>query len=204
MIVAGPLGGKMRSGLVAVVAIVGLAAGLATLALRGKPSALRRPAAVERPVLLVPDFVNRTGDGTLGDLARGLTEAVRERLAAPESIFVVSPRRLRPVLGPEEREDGLVRIAARLGADYVLVGSLESGPEVPLGPGSAWGATGAAPADPGTDDGVRVDVLLVRDADPPEVFAERFPLGEDLGDAAVRERTVRIIADRIALSLRSP
>lgn len=199
MIAAREGGGKVRSGFGAASAIVALALGLATLAAFGKPTVIRRPVETGRPVLLVPDFVSRTGHGDHGALAGEITEAVRDRLSAGESIFEVSPRRLRPVFSPEERATGLVRIAAGLGADYVLVGSLEAGPASPLGPGSVW----RAPGDSG-DSGLRLDVLLVHDAEPPEVFAERFLLGDGGGDAGERQRLVRIIADRIALSLRQP
>lgn len=204
MIAGAGAGSKVRSGLLAGLGILALAVGLAVLAVVGKPSAVRRPDPVDRPVLLVPDFVNRTGDGELSRLAGILTEAVREGLDGPESIFVVSPRQLRPAFGPEEREEGLVRIAARLGADYVLVGSLETGPASPLGPGSVWGLPASAAEGSDASAGFRLDVLLVRDAEPPEVFAERFLLEDGAGDPTRAERTARIIADRIAISLRHP
>lgn len=194
--------GKVRSGFVAVAAIVLLAIGLAVLATVGKPTVIRRPAETGQPVLLVPDFVDRTAEGEHSALAGELTEAVRRSLAGAESIFQVSPRRLRPVFSPEERETGLVAIAAGLGADYVLVGSLESGSAAPLGAGSVWSAP---EAEGGPESAaLRLDVLLVRDAEPPEVFAERFLLGDGEQSVEARKRIVRIIADRIALSLRQP
>ena len=196
--------GKMRRGVprgfFVAAAIVGFGSALGVIALRGKPSAVRRPDPVGRPVLLVADFDNRSGRSDLVVFARRLSETLRERLGREaEGIFELSPRRLRPLLGPREREDGLLRIAARLGADYVLVGSLESGPESPLGPGSAWEAP---PSAAGGGDGIRLDVLLVRDADPPEVFAERFPLGPVADREEERNRLAALVADRIALSLR--
>lgn len=198
-------GGKMRRGFLAASAIVALAVGLALLALAGRPRLIRRPAAGSRPVLLVPDFVNRTGNGDLAPLADALTAAVRARLRGDrEGIFEVSPRRLRPVLGEREREVGLSGIAARLGADYVLAGSLEAGPGRPLGPGSSWAPLGAA-AGEGEGGGVRLEVLLVRNVERPQVYAERFPLGAPaLAEASARERIARLVADRIALSLRRP
>ena len=180
--------------------ILALATGLGLLAVAGKPSAIRRPDPVGRPVLLIPDFENRTGRGEFTALARRLTDAVRSRLdREPEGIFEVSPRRLRPAFGPREREEGLVGIAGRLGADYVLAGSLESGPGGALDPGSSWDppATGA-----GGDGDIRLDVLLVRDSDPPYVFAERFPLGPLNGEDA--DRLASWVAERIALSLIRP
>ncbi len=195
--------GKVRSGFVAVAAIVLLAVGLATLAVVGKPTVIRRPAETGRPMLIIPDFVSRTGEADHSALAGELTVAVRDRLSTPESIFEVSPRRLRPVFSAEERETGLIRIAAELGADYVLVGSVESGPASSLGPGSVWSAP-AGGAVRGDAAGLRLDILLVRDAEPPEVFAERFLLGDGGPDAEARQRMVRITADRIALSLRQP
>ncbi|MCY4499165.1 MAG: hypothetical protein OXC14_18010, partial [Rhodospirillaceae bacterium] len=54
------------------------------------------------------------------------------------------------------------------------------------------------------DAGIRLDILLVRDSDPPHVFAERFPLGSvDLGDAPGKE-LADWVAERIALSLTRP
>lgn len=195
-------GGKMRRGLLAASAIVSLALALALVAVAGRPRLIRRPAAGSRPVLLVPDFVNRTGNGDLTPLADALTAAVRARLAADrEGIFEVSPRRLRPVLGEREREVGLAGIAARLGADYVLAGSLEAGVGRPLGPGSSW-----APLGPAAGDGepIRLEVLLVRNVERPQVYAERFPLGAPEAGVSARERISRLVADRIALSLRLP
>ncbi len=190
----------MKRGKLVVAALLGLALGLALLARHGQPRLIRRPDAVERPVLLVADFDNRTGRGELAPLARRLTDAVREQLRAePDGIFRISPRRLRPVLDPSLQEEGLVAIAARLGADYVLAGSLEAGPGAPLGPGSRWTALPGASADGGTT--VRLDVLLVRDADPPEVFAERLPLGSVESAAHREDRLAEIVANRIALSL---
>ncbi len=195
-------GGKMRRGFLAASAIVALAVGLALLALAGRPRLIRRPAAGGRPVLLVPDFVNRTGDGDLTPLTDALTAAVRARLRADrEGIFEVSPRRLRPVFGVREREVGLAGIAARLGADYVLAGSLEAGAGRPLGPGSSWAPLGAAAGD---GEAIRLEVLLVRNVERPQVYAERFPLGAPGGEASARQRIARLVADRIALSLRRP
>lgn len=184
-----------------VAGILGLATGLGLLAVAGKPSAIRRPDPVGRPVLLIPDFDNRTGRGEFVVLARRLTDAVRARLEAePDGIFALSPRRLRPAFGPEEREEGLVGIAGRLGADYVLAGSLESGAGGPLDPGSAWrpppGGRGSG--------GIRLDVLLVRNSDPPYVFAERFPLGQPDAGGNDAERLAGWVAERIALSLTRP
>ena len=189
----------MRRGIWVVAALLVFSFALAVLARIGQPRVIRRPDATERPVLLVADFDNRTGRGELAPLARRITDAVREQLAAePNGIFRISPRRLRPVLDTSLREDGLVAIAARLGADYVLAGSLESGPGGPLGAGSRWGAP---EGETGGEEGVRLDVLLVRDAEPPEVFAERFPLGAVERVARDPERLAAIVANRIALSL---
>lgn len=198
-------GSKVGRGLAAVAAIVGLAAGLAVLASLGRPRVLRKPAAHDRPVLLIPDFLNRSGAAELTPFAGRLTEEVRERLGADrDGIFRVSPRRLIPVFSDRERESGLSEIAGRLGADYALVGSLEAGPGGALPPGSAW-----APLAPAGEDGeeVRLEVLLVRSAERPQVFAERFPLGDPERLAAgggAPERLARLVADRIALSLRRP
>ena len=185
-----------------VAAILALASGLTLLAVAGKPTVIRRPDSVSRPVLLIPDFDNRTGRGEFTSLARQFTEAVRARLAQePDGIFELSPRRLRPAFGPSEREEGLVGIAARLGADYVLAGSIESGPGSPLGPGSSWAAP--RPGETGGEE-IRLDVLLVRDSDPPHVFAERFPLGlPEPGELAGAE-LADWVAERIALSLSRP
>lgn len=192
----------MRRGILAASLILVLASGLGVLAVIGRPGVVRRPDPAGRPVLLVPDFANRTGRSDLVPFARELGEAVRERLDGDRGgIFAVSPRRVRPVLGPMEREVGILRIASRLGADYVLVGSLEPGSGEPLGPGSSW----ARPPDAGTGGrGIRLDVLLVRDSSPPHVFAERFPLGDPPADAAARADLARRVADRIALALRRP
>ncbi len=190
--------GKVKRGILAVGTILGLALGLAVLARIGQPRVIRRPDAVVRPVLLVADIDNRTGQGGLQELAYRITETIREQLQTePDGIFEVSPRRLRPVLDEGLREDGLVAIAARLGADYVLAGSLETGPGEPLGPGSRWPA-----GEDIKEDAVRLDVLLVRDAEPPEVFAERLPLGQAELASADADRIARIVAGRIALSLR--
>lgn len=206
MIAAAASGGKMRreitAGFAVAAGIVALGSALGFLAVLGKPGVLRRPDPARRPVLLLPDFANRTGRSELVVFAGRLSGAVRERLAAePDGIFGLSPRRLRPVLSEDEREEGLVRIAARLGADYVLVGSLESGPGSPLPPGSSWGpppfVTGGGPP-------TRLDLLLVRDSTPPEVFAERFPLGAPPDSAAEQERLARWVAERVAISLRRP
>ena len=211
MIAAEASGGKMSDtasrGLLVAGGIVVFGTVLGLIAFAGKPSALRRPDPPGRPVLLVPDFDDRTGRGELVGFARQLSEAVRERLGGdPEGIFEISPRRLRPVLSPREREDGLLRIGARLGADYVLVGSLESGPGQPLAPGSSWvplsSVRGSGESE--TAETVRLDVLLVHDAARPHVFAERFPLGSPPDEAGQRRRLARTIADRIALSLRRP
>ena len=192
-----------------VAGILALATALGLLAVAGKPTTIRRPDPVNRPVLLIPDFDNRTGRGEFAPLARQLTEAVRARLAAePEGIFELSPRRLRPAFGPREREEGLVGIAGRLGADYVLAGSLESGPGGDLDPGSSWEPRSGA----GDGEGeIRLDILLVRDSDPPHVFAERFPPGHagrgrrrgkgtrGLGcraDRALADSALRLLRDR--------
>ncbi len=206
MIAALAFGGKVRSGLprgfFVVAAILALGSGLTLLAVAGKPTVIRRPDPVSRPVLLIPDFDNRTGRGEFTSLARQFTEAVRARLDQESTgIFELSPRRLRPAFGPQEREEGLVAIAARLGADYVLAGSIESGPGGPLGPGSSWAPR--RPAETGGE-AIRLDVLLVRDSDPPHVFAERFPLGlPDPGERAGAE-LADWVAERIALSLSRP
>lgn len=198
----GKVSGKVPRGSFVVAGILGLATGLGLLAVAGKPSAIRRPDPVGRPVLLIPDFDNRTGQGAFTPLARQLTEAVRARLEAePAGIFDVSPRRLRPAFGPREREEGLVGIAGRLGADYVLAGSLESGPGDEIDRGSFWrfpGGEGAAGGE------IRLDILLVRDSDPPHVFAERFLLGSPEGDGADGSELTDWVAERIALSLRRP
>ena len=193
---------RLPRGSFVVAGILALATGLALLALAGKPSAIRRPDPVGRPVLLIPDFDNRTGEGAFTPLARQLTEAVRTRLESePEGIFELSPRRLRPAFGPREREEGLVGIAGRLGADYILAGSLESGPGSEIDPGSSWRPPAGAE---GGDAEIRLDILLVRDSDPPHVFAERFPLGSvDPGDAPGKE-LADWVAERIALSLTRP
>lgn len=197
----------LPKGLFVVLAIVALAIGLGMLAVAGKPSAIRRPDPVGRPVLLIPDFENRTGRGEFTALARELTDAVRSRLEKdPDGIFELSPRRLRPAFGPREREEGLVGIAGRLGADYVLAGSLESGPGGPLGPGSSW----RPPPGGGQAGGIRLDVLLVRNSDPPYVFAERFPLGqpgphrENWAEESDGAAPAVWVAERIALSLTRP
>lgn len=192
----------MPRGLFVVAAILALATALGLLAVAGKPTAIRRPDLVDRPVLLVPDFDNRTGRGEFTPLARQLTEAVRTRLERdPDGIFELSPRRLRPAFSPREREVGLLGIAGRLGADYVLAGSLEAGRGEDLDAGSAWDP----PADAGEGSTeIRLDILLVRHSDPPHVFAERFPLGvPDRGDRG-EEELANWVAERIALSLRRP
>ncbi len=206
MIAALAFGGKVRSGLprgfFVVAAILALGSGLTLLAVAGKPTVIRKPDPVSRPVLLIPDFDNRTGRGEFTSLARQFTEAVRTRLDEDAAgIFELSPRRLRPAFGPQEREEGLVGIAARLGADYVLAGSIESGPGSPLGPGSSWAPPRSA--ETGGEE-IRLDILLVRDSDPPHVFAERFPLGmPEPGERAGAE-LADWVADRIALSLTRP
>ena len=206
MIAALASGGKVKSkvprGFFVVAGILALASGLALLAVAGKPTAIRRPDPVARPVLLIPDFENRTGRGEFTALARQLTESVRRGLdQEPNGIFELSPRRLRPVFGPSEREEGLVGIAGRLGADYVLAGSLESGPGGPLGPGSSWAPP--RPAGAGGES-IRLDVLLVRDSDPPYVFAERFPLGLPDPEGGEGAELANWVAERIALSLSRP
>ncbi len=198
----GKVSGKVPRGSFVVAGILALATGLGLLAAAGKPTAIRRPDPVDRPVLLIPDFDNRTGRGEFTPLARQLTDAVRARLERdPGGIFELSPRRLRPAFGPREREEGLVGIAARLGADYVLAGSLESGPGEPLGPGSSWTLPREAR---GGGEEIRLDILLVRDSDPPHVFAERFLLGSpDLEEAEDRQ-LADWVGERIALSLTRP
>ena len=198
----GKVSGKVPRGSFVVAGILALATALGLLAVAGKPSAIRRPDPVDRPVLLIPDFDNRTGRGEFAPLARQLTEAVRVRLDRdPDSIFELSPRRLRPAFGPREREEGLVGIAGRLGADYVLAGSLESGPGGEIDRGSSWRPPGGGEAAGGE---FRLDILLVRDSDPPHVFAERFLLGSvDSGDATGKE-LADWVAERIALSLSRP
>ncbi len=198
----GKVSGKVPRGSFVVAGILALATALGLLAVAGKPTTIRRPDPVNRPVLLIPDFDNRTGRGEFVPLARQLTEAVRARLAAePEGIFELSPRRLRPAFGPREREEGLVGIAGRLGADYVLAGSLESGPGGDLDPGSSWEPRSGA----GDGEGeIRLDILLVRDSDPPHVFAERFPLGMPAAGGAEENELADWVAERIALSLIRP
>ncbi|MYF77450.1 MAG: hypothetical protein F4174_09045 [Acidobacteria bacterium] len=198
----GKVSGKVPRGSFVVAGILALATGLGLLAVAGKPTAIRRPDPVDRPVLLIPDFDNRTGRGEFTPLARQLTDAVRARLERdPGSIFQLSPRRLRPAFGPSERAEGLVGIAGRLGADYVLAGSLESGPGEPLGPGSSW--TPPREANGGGEE-IRLDVLLVRDSDPPHVFAERFLLGSPDPEDAEDRQLADWVGERIALSLRRP
>ncbi len=198
----GKVSGKVPRGSFVVGGILALATGLGLLAVAGKPTAIRRPDPVDRPVLLIPDFDNRTGRGEFTPLARQLTDAVRARLERdPGGIFELSPRRLRPAFGPREREEGLVGIAGRLGADYVLAGSLESGPGGNLDPGSSW----EPPSGAGDGDGeIRLDILLVRDSDPPYVFAERFPLGIPDAGGAEGNELADWVAERIALSLIRP
>ena len=206
MIAALASAGKMRSGLpggaFVVAGILALATGLGLLALSGKPGVLRRPDPVDRPMLLIPDIGNRTGEGAYTALARRFTDALRTRLDRdPDGIFTLSPRRLRPAFGPEERAEGLVGIAGRLGADYVLAGSLELGAGGELDPGSSW--TPPAGARSGASE-IRLDILLVRDSDPPRVFAERFPLGAPALDGDAASALARWVAERVALSLRRP
>ena len=198
----GKVSGKVPRGSFVVAGILALATGLGLLASAGKPTAIRRPDSVDRPVLLIPDFDNRTGRGEYTPLARQLTDAVRGHLERdPDGIFELSPRRLRPALGPREREEGLVGIAGRLGADYVLAGSLEPGPGDAIDPAASWRPPGGDTA-PG--DEIRLDILLVRDSDPPYVFAERFPLGSVEPGAAAGRQLADWVAERIALSLRRP
>ena len=198
----GKVSGKVPRGSFVVAGILALATGLGLLAVAGKPTAIRRPDPVDRPVLLIPDFDNRTGRGEFAPLAQELTEAVRARLGGdPDGIFKLSPRRLRPAFGPREREEGLVGIAGRLGADYVLAGSLESGPGGNLAPGSSWDPPAGARGGGGE---IRLDILLVRDSDPPHVFAERFPLGSLEGAEGGRSEVTDWVAERIALSLSRP
>ena len=198
----GKVSGKVPRGLFVVAGILALATGLGLVAVAGKPAAIRRPDPADRPVLLIPDFDNRTGQGEFTPLARELTEAVRMRIeAAPEGIFELSPRRLRPAFGPREREEGLVGIAGRLGADYVLAGSLESGPGGEIDPGSSWSPPGGGEVE-GSD--IRLDILLVRDSDPPYGFAERFPLGSVEPGGPAGAELADWVAERIALSLRRP
>ena len=197
----GKVSGKVPRGSFVVAGILALATGLGLLAAAGKPTAVRRPDPVDRPVLLIPDFDNRTGRGEFASLARQLTEAVRARLERdPDGIFELSSRRLRPAFGPSEREEGLVGIAARLGADYVLAGSLESGPGAPLGPGSSW----TPPREGRGGDEIRLDVILVRDSDPPHVFAERFLLGSPDPEDVEGRQLADWVGERIALSLSRP
>ena len=198
----GKVSGKVPRGSFVVAGILALATGLGLLAVAGKPTTIRRPDPVDRPVLLIPDFDNRTARGEFTPLARELTEAVRARLRQdPDGIFELSPRRLRPAFGPREREEGLVGIAGRLGADYVLAGSLETGPGGDLAPGSSWDRPSGVREGGGE---IRLDILLVRDSDPPHVFAERFPLGspDDAGDN--ESELAAWVAERIALSLTRP
>ncbi|MDE3260493.1 MAG: hypothetical protein OYL41_00790 [Acidobacteriota bacterium] len=198
----GKVSGKVPRGSFVVAGILALATGLGLLAVAGKPTAIRRPDSVDRPVLLVPDFDNRTGRGEFTALARQLTDAVRARLERdPGGIFELSPRRLRPAFGPSQREEGLVGIAGRLGADYVLAGSLESGRGEPLGPGSSWTPPREAR---GGGEEIRLDVLLVRDSDPPHVFAERFLLGSPDPEEAEDRLLADWVGERIALSLSRP
>ena len=198
----GKVSGKVPRGAFVVGGILALATALGLLAVAGKPTAVRRPDPVDRPVLLIPDFDNRTGRGEFAPLARQLTEAVRARLERdPDGIFELSPRRLRPAFGPREREEGLVGIAGRLGADYVLAGSLESGPGGEIDPGSAWRPPGRGRV---ADGEIRLDILLVRDSDPPHVFAERFLLGSVDPAAAAGRELAGWVAERIALSLSRP
>ena len=198
----GKVSGKVPRGSFVVAGILALATGLGLLAVAGKPTAIRRPDPVDRPVLLIPDFDNRTGRGEFAPLAQELTEAVRARLGGdPDGIFKLSPRRLRPAFGPREREEGLVGIAGRLGADYVLAGSLESGPGRNLDPGSSWDPPAGARGDGGE---IRLDILLVRDSDPPHVFAERFPLGMPDAGGPGENELADWVAERIALSLSRP
>ena len=198
----GKVSDKVPRGSFVVAGILALATGLGLLAVAGKPTAVRRPDPVDRPVLLIPDFDNRTGRGEFTPLAQQLTEAVRARLTQdPDGIFELSPRRLRPAFGPREREEGLLGIAGRLGADYVLAGSLESGPGGELDPGSSWDP----PAGTGESGGeIRLDILLVRDSDPPHVFAERFPLGVPDAAGEDAETLTAWVTERIALSLTRP
>ncbi len=192
----------MGRGFLTAGAIVALGAALGALAVLGRPSTIRRPDPAGRPVLLVPDFADQTGRPELGGFARELGDAVRRRLGEDrDGIFELSPRTLAPVLGARERETGLLSIAARLGADYVLVGSLEEGPGGDVAPGARWPPLTDLD---GGDEAVRLDVLLVRDSEPPHVFAERFPLGDPPSDPGSRARLARAVADRIALSLRRP
>ena len=72
MIAALAFGGKVRSGLprgfFVVAAILALGSGLTLLAVAGKPTVIRKPDPVSRPVLLIPDFDNRTGRGEFTSL----------------------------------------------------------------------------------------------------------------------------------------
>ena len=204
IIVPAALGGKMRRGILAASLILLLAGGLGVLAVIGKPGVVRRPDAAARPTLLVPDFANRTGRGELVPFSPGAGRGGPGRGS-----------KATPVASSWSRPDGFVRCSDRRSATSAFFGSPHAWePTMCSWAASSQGAgcrSGRVPrgrrprisalAGAGKCGWM---VLLVRDSDPPHVFAERFPLGDPSSDPAVRARRARAVADRIALALRRP
>ena len=96
---------------------------LATVAYFGKPIVRLRPQTpIVKPMLVVLPFENLNGDDELELIAANVTVALTEALASVEAYELV-PRET--ALQHKGLEDGIEAIAASLGADYALAGSVE-------------------------------------------------------------------------------
>jgi len=96
---------------------------LATLAYFGKPIVRLKPGTpMVKPMLVVLPFENLDGDDELELIAANVTVALTEALASLEA-FELVPRET--ALQYKGLPDGIEAIAASLGADYALAGSVE-------------------------------------------------------------------------------
>jgi adenylate cyclase len=111
-----------RTGRVVVLALLLFGAGLAFIARVGRPRiSLRTQSPVRKPTLLVLPFENLSGDPDLEVVAAEVPRAVLQALADNERFqSVVEENGLGYVA-----IEGLEAAARKLGADYVIAGSVE-------------------------------------------------------------------------------
>jgi len=142
------------SGKIVVGGIVLFALALSAVAYFGKPTVRLKPAKVVlRPLVAVVPFDNLAGDDEIEVLASDVTRAVIDRLGAIEELRVVSHA---ATLQHKDLSGGAAGVAAELGADYVLAGSIERESER-----------------------LRLQAYFVKPGERPRIWADEFRYGED-------------------------
>ena len=135
-----------------VIGLLAFAVCLATSAVLLKPTVRLKPKTPTlRPLIAVLPFENLEGDSELEALAADVTDAVIRGLEDIEEIRVLTHA---STLSYRGIEGGASEIASKLGADYVLAGSVETEPE-----------------------GLRLQAYFVKPGERPRIWADEFRFG---------------------------